>query len=183
LAQAGHPQALQVALGLSRQGMPAQGVQAAADDHDLGSPETYIGYERAANFSSPGGALQDTTADYRLPASLGRNDWGLAGDWRVKSQYASLQRPAGRIVFRFHARDLHLVLGPGADGKPVHFVIRIDGAPPGDAHGGDVAPDGSGVVTDERLYQLVRQKGSVTDRTFEIEFLDRGVQAYSFTFG
>jgi cytochrome c biogenesis protein CcdA/thiol-disulfide isomerase/thioredoxin len=183
LAQAGHPQALQVALGLSRQGMPAQGVQAAADDHDLGSPETYIGYERAANFSSPGGALQDTTADYRLPASLGLNDWGLAGDWRVKSQYASLQRPAGRIVFRFHARDLHLVLGPGADGKPVHFVIRIDGAPPGDAHGGDVAPDGSGVVTDERLYQLVRQKGSVTDRTFEIEFLDRGVQAYSFTFG
>lgn len=181
LAQAGHPQALQVALGLSR--MPAQGVQAAADDHDLGSPETYIGYARAANFSSPGGALQDTAADYRLPASLGLNDWGLAGDWRVKSQYASLQRPAGRIGFRFHARDLHLVLGPGADGKPVHFVIRIDGAPPGNAHGSDVAPDGSGVVTDERLYQLVRQKRAVTDRTFEIEFLDRGVQAYSFTFG
>ncbi|MGB6487895.1 MAG: cytochrome c biogenesis protein DipZ [Steroidobacteraceae bacterium] len=183
LAEAGHSQALQVALGMPRQDMPAQGVQAAADDHDLGSPETYIGYERAANFSSPGGALQDTATDYRLPASLGQNDWGLAGDWRVKSQYASLQRPAGRIVFRFHARDLHLVLGPGADGKPVHFVIRIDGAPPGDAHGSDVAPDGSGVVTDERLYQLVRQKGAVTDRTFEIEFLDRGAQAYSFTFG
>jgi cytochrome c biogenesis protein CcdA/thiol-disulfide isomerase/thioredoxin len=183
LAEAGHPQALQVALGMPRQDMPAQGVQAAADDRDLDSPETYIGYERAANFSSPGGAMENASADYRLPASLGLNDWGLAGDWRVKSQYASLQRQAGSIAFRFHARDLHLVLGPGADGKPVHFVIRIDGAPPGDAHGSDVAPDGSGVVTDERLYQLVRQRGSVTDRTFEIEFLDPGVQAYSFTFG
>ena len=111
------------------------------------------------------------------------NDWGLAGDWRVRAQYASLQRPAGRIVFRFHARDLHLVLGPAADGKPVHFVIRIDGAAPGEAHGSDVAPDGSGVVTAERLYQLVRQTGPVADRTFEIEFLDPGVQAYSFTFG
>jgi cytochrome c biogenesis protein CcdA/thiol-disulfide isomerase/thioredoxin len=183
LAEAGHAQALQVALGMPQQDMPAQGVQAAADDHDLDSPETYIGYERAANFSSPGGALQNVAAVYRLPMALDLNDWGLAGDWRVRSQYASLQRPAGRIVFRFHARDLHLVLGPGADGKPVHFVIRIDGAPPGDAHGSDVAPDGSGVVTAERLYQLVRQKGSVTDRTFEIEFLDPGVQAYSFTFG
>jgi cytochrome c biogenesis protein CcdA/thiol-disulfide isomerase/thioredoxin len=183
LAEAGHPQALQVALGLPGQDMPAQGVQAAADDRDLDSPETYIGYERAENFSSPGGLMPDASADYRLPAALDLNDWGLAGDWRVKSQYASLQRPAGRIAFRFHARDLHLVLGPGADGKPVHFVIRIDGAPPGDAHGSDVAPDGSGVVTADRLYQLVRQKGPVTDRTFEIEFLDPGVQAYSFTFG
>jgi cytochrome c biogenesis protein CcdA/thiol-disulfide isomerase/thioredoxin len=183
LAEAGHAQALQVAVGMPQQDMPAQGAQAAADDGDLDSPETYIGYERAANFSSPGGAMQDAAADYRLPAALALNDWGLAGDWRVKSQYASLQRPAGRIEFRFHARDLHLVLGLGADGKPVHFLIRIDGAPPGDAHGSDVAPDGSGVVTDERLYQLVRQKRSVTDRTFEIEFLDPGVQAYSFTFG
>jgi cytochrome c biogenesis protein CcdA/thiol-disulfide isomerase/thioredoxin len=183
LAEAGHTQALQVPLGMPGQDAPAQGVQAAADDRDLDSPETYIGYERAANFSSPGGAMQDVATDYRLPAALDLNDWGLAGDWQVKSDYASLQRPAGRIVFRFHARDLHLVLGPGADGKPVHFFILIDGAPPGDAHGSDVAPDGSGVVTDERLYQLVRQKGPVTDRTFEIEFLDPGVQAYSFTFG
>jgi cytochrome c biogenesis protein CcdA/thiol-disulfide isomerase/thioredoxin len=183
LAEDGHAQALQVALGMPRQDMPAQGVQAAADDRDLGSPETYIGYERAANFSSPGGAVQNASADYRLPPALDLNDWGLAGDWRVRAQYASLQRPAGRIVFRFHARDLHLVLGPGADGRPVHFVIRIDGAPPGEAHGSDVAPDGSGVVTAERLYQLVRQAGPVADRTFEIEFLDPGVQAYSFTFG
>ncbi len=183
LAEAGHPQALQVALGPSRQDMPAQGVQAAADDHDLDSPETYIGYERADHFSSPGGALPDAVADYRLPAALALNDWGLAGDWRVKAHYASLQRPTGRIVFRFHARDLHLVLSPGADGKAVHFVIRIDGAAPGDAHGSDVAADGSGVVTEERLYQLVRQQGAITDHTFEIEFLDRGVQAYSFTFG
>jgi cytochrome c biogenesis protein CcdA/thiol-disulfide isomerase/thioredoxin len=183
LAEAGHAQALQVALGMPQQDMPAQGVQAAADDRDLDSPETYIGYERAANFSSPGGAVQNASADYRLPPALDLNAWGLAGDWRVRAQYASLQRPAGRIIFRFHARDLHLVLGPGADGKPVHFVIRIDGAPPGQAHGSDVAPDGSGVVTAERLYQLVRQTGPVADRTFEIEFLDPGVQAYSFTFG
>jgi cytochrome c biogenesis protein CcdA/thiol-disulfide isomerase/thioredoxin len=182
LGDAGHPQALRVALGL-RQNLPAQGVQAAADDHDLDSPETYIGYDRAENFSSPGGAVQDNSASYKVPVDLGLNDWGLAGDWRVKSQYASLQRPSGRIVFRFHARDLHLVLGPGMDGKPVHFVIRIDGAAPGDAHGSDVAPDGSGVVTEQRLYQLVRQRGTVTDHTFAIEFLDRGVQAYSFTFG
>ena len=183
LAEAGHPQALQVALGLSQQGMPMRGVQAAADEHDLDSPETYIGYERAANFSSPGGAVHDAATDYRAPATLGLNDWGLAGDWHVAAQYARLQRPTGRIIFRFHARDLHLVLGPGAEDKPVHFVIRIDGAAPGDAHGSDAAPDGSGVVTAERLYQLVRQKGPVTDHTFEIEFLDRGVQAYSFTFG
>jgi cytochrome c biogenesis protein CcdA/thiol-disulfide isomerase/thioredoxin len=182
LAEAGHPQVLQMTVGL-QPGLPAQGVQAAADGRDLGSPETYIGYQRAANFSSPGGAVEDAPANYLVPPVLGRNDWGLAGDWQVKSHYASLQRPAGRIVFRFHARDLHLVLGPGTDGKPVHFVIRIDGAAPGDAHGSDVAPDGSGVVTEERLYQLVRQRGPVTDHTFEIEFLDGGVQAYSFTFG
>jgi cytochrome c biogenesis protein CcdA/thiol-disulfide isomerase/thioredoxin len=183
LAEAGHPQALQAVLGLSQQGMPMRGVQAAADEGDLDSPETYIGYERAANFSSPGGAVRNAAADYMAPATLGLNDWGLAGDWHVGAQYARLQRPAGRIVFRFHARDLHLVLGPGAEGKPVHFVIRIDGAAPGDAHGSDAAPDGSGVVAAERLYQLVRQKGPVTDHTFEIEFLDPGVQAYSFTFG
>jgi len=183
LADAGHPQALQVALGLSPQGIPLQGAQAAADEKDLQSPETYIGYDRAENFSSAGGAVHDAMADYTVPAALGLNDWGLAGDWRIGAQSARLQRPAGRIVFRFHARDLHLVLGPGADGKPVHFLIRLDGAAPGDSHGSDVAPDGSGVVTGQRLYQLVRQSGPVTDRTFEIEFLDPGVQAYSFTFG
>jgi len=183
LAEAGHSQALQVSLGLPRQDMTLHGVQAASDERDLGSPETYVGYERAQNFSSPGGAIHDAAADYTVPATLGLNNWGLAGDWRIDAQYARLQRPSGRIVFRFHARDLHLVLGPGAASKPVHFVIRIDGAAPGDAHGGDVAPDGTGVVTEQRLYQLVRQRGPVTDHTFEIEFLDPGVHAYSFTFG
>ena len=183
LAEAGHRQALQVARGLPRQGLSLHGVQAASDPRDVRSPETYIGYERAENFSSPGGAIHDTAADYTVPAGLSLNDWGLSGDWRVDAQYARLQRPSGRIVFRFHARDLHLVLGPGAASRPVHFVIRIDGAAPGDAHGGDVAPDGTGVVTEQRLYQLVRQRGPVTDRTFEIEFLDPGVHAYSFTFG
>ncbi|MGH8179477.1 MAG: cytochrome c biogenesis protein DipZ [Steroidobacteraceae bacterium] len=183
LAEAGHRQALQVALGLPRQDMTLHGVQAASDEQDLRSPETYIGYERAAHFRSPNGAIHNAASDYTVPASLGLNDWGLAGDWRIDAQDARLQRPSGRIVFRFHARDLHLVLGPGTEGKPVHFVIRIDGAPPGNAHGGDVAPDGTGVVTDQRLYQLVRQRGPVADHTFEIEFLDPGVHAYSFTFG
>ena len=163
--------------------MPAQGVQAAADDHDLDSPETYIGYERAANFSSPGGAVQNASADYRLPPALGLNDWGLAGDWRVRCAVRESAAPR-----RPHRLSLPCArpaprAGSEADGKPVHFVIRIDGAAPGDAHGSDVAPDGNGVVTAERLYQLVRQRGPVTDHTFEIEFLDRGVQAYSFTFG
>jgi cytochrome c biogenesis protein CcdA/thiol-disulfide isomerase/thioredoxin len=183
LAEAGHRQALQVALGLPRQDMTLHGVQAASDEHDLRSPETYIGYERAAHFSSPNGAIHNAASNYTVPPSLSLNDWGLAGDWRIDAQDARLQRPSGRIVFRFHARDLHLVLGPGTQGKPVHFVIRIDGAPPGNAHGGDVATDGTGVVTDQRLYQLVRQRGPVADHTFEIEFLDPGVHAYSFTFG
>jgi cytochrome c biogenesis protein CcdA/thiol-disulfide isomerase/thioredoxin len=183
LADAGHPQALQAALGLPPQDMPMGGVQAAADERDLDSPETYVGYERAANFSSPGGAVHNAAADYSVPAALDLNDWGLSGDWRIGAQYARLQHPSGGIVFRFHARDLHLVLGPGPGGRPVRFRVRIDGAAPGNAHGSDVTPAGSGVVTEERLYQLVRQTGPVTDHTFEIEFLDPGVQAYSFTFG
>ena len=183
LADAGHPRALHVALGLPRQDALTQGVQAAADNRDLDSPETYIGYERAENFGSPGGAVHDASARYTVPAALDLNEWGLAGDWRIGAHSASLQHSSGGIAFRFHARDLHLVLGPGADDKAVRFMIHIDGVAPGDAHGSDVAPDGSGVVTEQRLYQLVRQRGPVTDHTFEIEFLDPGVQAYSFTFG
>jgi hypothetical protein len=114
---------------------------------------------------------------------LALNDWTLDGHWNVGSERATSAAPASRIVYRFHARDLHLVLGPGADGKPVRFKVMIDGKAPGDAHGTDVAPDGSGSVTEQRLYQLVRQPGDVADRTFSIEFLDPGVSAYAFTFG
>jgi len=159
------------------------GVQQAADMSDVRSPETYIGYERAEKFVSPGGAKPDRLANYSVPASLALNDWGLKGSWNIGSEQASSATPSSQITYRFHARDLHLVLGPGADGKPVRFKVTIDGKAPGDAHGTDVTPDGSGTVTGQRLYQLVRQQGDVADHTFSIEFIDSGVSAYAFTFG
>ncbi|MGO4808686.1 cytochrome c biogenesis protein DipZ [Cupriavidus sp. 2MCAB6] len=181
LAEAGHAGAAKVAAGLGATG--AQGVQMAADKAEIQSGETYLGYERAENFASPGGEAQDKAHTYTAPAQPALNDWGLAGTWKVGAEHATLAGASGRIVYRFHARDLHLVLGPGKDGKPVRFRVTIDGAAPGDAHGTDVAADGSGTVTEQRLYQLVRQNGKVADRTFAIEFLDAGVEAYAFTFG
>jgi cytochrome c biogenesis protein CcdA/thiol-disulfide isomerase/thioredoxin len=160
----------------------AKGAEAASDTGNVQSPETYIGYERAENFVSPGGAVQNSPHVYASGAPR-LNEWGLAGDWTIDGERAVLNQKDGRIVYKFHARDLHLVLGPETDGKPVHFRIMIDGAAPGDNHGMDVDADGKGVVTEQRLYQLVRQYGKVTDHTFEIEFLDPGVQAYAFTFG
>ncbi|MHA4977663.1 cytochrome c biogenesis protein DipZ [Pseudomonas sp. DR208] len=147
----------------------AKGVQQAPDMNEVQSPETYLGSQRAENFVKSG------------PLAL--NQWTLQGQWNVGGQQATLDQAGGRIVYRFHARDLHLVLGPGADGKPVRFKVTIDGQAPGGAHGTDVAPDGSGTVTEQRLYQLVRQPGAVQDRTFTIEFLDPNVSAYAFTFG
>jgi cytochrome c biogenesis protein CcdA/thiol-disulfide isomerase/thioredoxin len=161
----------------------AQGVMMAADNTDMLSPETYVGYERAENFASAGGESHDKAHDYPAPTGLGVNDWGLAGVWNVGEEHATLQRPGGKITYRFHARDLHLVLGPGKDNKPVRFRVSIDGALPGNDHGTDVTADGTGTVTEQRLYQLVRQTGDVKDRTFTIEFLDPGVEAYAFTFG
>ena len=161
----------------------AQGVQQAADMHDVQSPETYVGYQRAEQFVPAKGLLPDTGKTYSPAPQLALNDWSLEGKWNVGAEQATADAPASRIVYRFHARDLHLVLGPGADGKPVRFKVLIDGKAPGDAHGSDVASDGSGSVTEQRLYQLVRQPGSVQDRTFSIEFLDPGVSAYAFTFG
>ncbi|MFM0336756.1 cytochrome c biogenesis protein DipZ [Paraburkholderia fungorum] len=181
LAEAGHPGAAKMATGLLD--ASAQGVQAAADSVDLQSPETYIGYEHAENFVSPGGEAQDQPHTYIAPSQPDLNEWGLAGRWNVGAENATLAAASGTIVYRFHARDLHLVLGPGSDGKPVRFRVTIDGAAPGNAHGTDVAADGSGTVTSQRLYQLVRQTGEVKDHTFSIEFLDPGVEAYSFTFG
>jgi len=161
----------------------ATGTELAADMADVQSPETYVGFERAENFASPGGQLPDTPNDYAAPIDLARNQWALDGNWTVGAENAVLDAAGGRIAYRFHARDLHLVLGPGADGKPVRFRVRIDGLPPGEDHGVDTDGNGDGVVTEHRLYQLVRAKGGVRDRLFEIEFLDRGVQAYAFTFG
>ncbi|MBO9709509.1 MAG: cytochrome c biogenesis protein DipZ [Caulobacter sp.] len=160
----------------------AQGAQMASDGRDVASPETYLGYDRAEHFVSPGGALPDKARTYAA-AKLGLNDWALAGRWTVGAEAARLETAGGAIRFRFHARDLHLVLGPGADGRPVRYRVTIDGAAPGQDHGSDTNAAGEGVVTRQRLYQLVRQQGAVKDRTFEIQFLDPGVSAYAFTFG
>ncbi|MQA19619.1 cytochrome c biogenesis protein DipZ [Rugamonas rivuli] len=161
----------------------AKGVQQAADMGQVASPETYLGYERAQNFASPESQAADQARSYTAPAKPSLNQWGLAGSWLSQPDQVTLNQGTGRIVYRFHARDLHLVLGPGKDGKPVRFRVTIDGAAPGANHGTDVAADGSGTITGQRLYQLVRQSGSIGDRTFSIEFLDPGVQAYAFTFG
>ncbi|TVT85172.1 cytochrome c biogenesis protein DipZ [Pseudomonas sp. H3(2019)] len=161
----------------------AQGVQQAPDMNEVRSPETYVGYQRSEHFVPEASLAPDKIVAYSAPATLALNDWTLDGHWNVGSERATSAAGASRIVYRFHARDLHLVLGPGADGKPVRFKVMIDGKAPGDAHGTDVAPDGSGSVTEQRLYQLVRQPGDVADRTFSIEFLDPGVSAYAFTFG
>src|ERR1700689_1769672 len=161
----------------------ATGAEAASDEADVKSPETYIGFARSENFASPGGAVGDTPHLYSTGDLSRLNDWGLSGDWTVGGQSATLNKTDGAISFRFHARDLHLVLGPNADGKPVRFRVTIDGAKPGESHGADVNADGEGVVTDHRLYQLVRQSGPIMDRTFPIQFLDPDVQAYAFTFG
>ncbi len=181
LVEAGHPEAADVPLGLG--GTTESGVQVQADNADMRSPETYIGFERAKGFASPGGVAQDRAHDYRAPSNPGLNHWGLSGDWSVSAEHATLARPGGEIVYRFHARDLHLVLGPRPDGKPVRFRVTVDDKAPGDAHGSDVTPDGTGTVTEQRLYQLVRQPGDVADHTFAIQFLDPGVQAFAFTFG
>ncbi|OGN51313.1 MAG: cytochrome C biogenesis protein [Caulobacterales bacterium RIFOXYB1_FULL_67_16] len=160
----------------------AQGAEAAADMSRLGSPETYVGYARAENFRSPGGFARDALKTY-APASLNLNDWSLSGSWRVTREHAELASAGGRVAFRFRARDLHLVMGPGASGSSPRFRVRIDGRAPGADAGADIDAQGLGRIDDQRLYQLIRQTGSVDQRTFEIEFLDPGVQVFAFTFG
>ncbi|HCJ99897.1 MAG TPA: cytochrome C biogenesis protein [Serratia grimesii] len=159
-----------------------QGVEQAAGNQTDISPETYLGYARAQNFAS-GEVTQDKSASYDVPASLSLNDWGLVGNWTVGEESVTLNAPQGRIVYRFHARDLHLVLGPSAGGKPVAFKVTLDGKVPGEMHGTDVTPDGRGVVTDQRLYQLIRQTDGAGEHTFSIEFEQAGAAAYAFTFG
>ncbi len=178
LAEAG-----QKDLGSGTVTVSATGAEAASDSDSVKSPETYIGFMRSENFSSPGGTKQDVDHVYTLPPELRLNQWALAGTWKREDEKATLDAAGGRIAFRFHARDLHLVLGPAGDGKPVRFRVLLDGKPPGEDHGIDAAADGTGTVKEQRLYQLVRQKGPVKERTFEIEFLDPGVQAFAFTFG
>jgi hypothetical protein len=161
----------------------ARGIEAAADWRNLKSPENYLGFERTQNFASHGGAHLDKSRVYELPARLRLNEWALSGDWTVNKQAAALNKPNGVIANRFHARDLHLVMGPTAPGTSVRFRVLIDGQPPGAAHGIDVDEQGYGAVTEHRLYQLIRQPRPIADRQFQIEFLGPGVEAFAFTFG
>ncbi|MEO7208724.1 MAG: cytochrome c biogenesis protein DipZ [Steroidobacteraceae bacterium] len=161
----------------------AAGVEAPPDEAHDQSPETYVGYRRADNFASRGGFAQDQAHVYSAPAALKLNQWALGGSWKVDPEKAVLGASGGKIEFRFYARDLHLVLGPGSDGKPVRFRVTLDGAQPAASHGADTDSGGAGVIDRQRLYQLIRQSGKVGEHVFSIEFFDPGVQAYSFTFG
>jgi thiol-disulfide isomerase/thioredoxin len=161
----------------------ATGVEVAAEWESLWSPENYLGYGRTENFASPNGAVRGTRHGYTVPARLRLNHWALSGDWTVERQAIVLHEAEGRIVYRFHARDLHLVMAPAMPGSPIRFRVRHDTQPPGAAHGTDVDDQGHGTLTEPRLYQLVRQPGPVAERTFEVTFLDPGVHAYAFTFG
>jgi thiol-disulfide isomerase/thioredoxin len=159
------------------------GAEAAADWGDLKSEENYVGYERTENFASPGGERSNKSRVYAAPARLGLNHWALTGDWTVEKVSIVLNQANGRIVYQFHARDLHLVMGPATRGTTVQFRVFIDGQPAGAAHGVDVDDQGCGTVTEQRMYQLIRQPGPIVDRQFEIEFTDAGAEASSFTFG
>jgi thiol-disulfide isomerase/thioredoxin len=159
------------------------GAEVQADWSDLKTGETYVGYDRAENFSSPGGLASGKSHVYAAPTKLELNHWALVGDWTAGKQGTISNEANGRIVFRFHARDVHLVMGPATRGSSVRFRVRIDGAPPGDAHGVDADAQGNGTVTEQRLYQLIRQPKPIVDRQFEIEFLDPGAEAVVFTFG
>jgi thiol-disulfide isomerase/thioredoxin len=161
----------------------ARGAEAAADWHDLKSGENYVGYERTENFASPGGASREKRQEYALPSRLRLNHWALSGDWTMGREAIVLNQPNGRIMYRFHARDLHLVMGPAAPKAPVRFRVLIDGQAPHGAHGVDVDDQGNATLTEPRMYQLIRQPTPISDRQCEIEFLDAGVEAYSFTFG
>jgi len=160
-----------------------EGVEAQADWANLESPETYLGYQQGQSFASPGGAEFDEPRSYVVPDSLRLNRWALEGDWTIELRACVLNGAEGRIVFRFHARDVNLVLSPPPGGTPVPFHVRIDGDPPADARGLDVDEQGNGTVTQQRLYQLIRQRGPILDRTFEIGFGEPGVAGYVFTFG
>jgi thiol-disulfide isomerase/thioredoxin len=177
LAEAGHAD-----VGSGLVAVDAQGASAASGTEGVMSPETYLGFERAERFVSPGGIARDTRRTYAA-ADLAFNDWALTGDWTVGREHASLAAADGTIVYRFRARDLHLVLGPAKGGTPVRFRVTLDGRPPAGDHGMDVDDKGEGVVREQRLYQLIRQGGAIRERSFEIRFLDPGVEAFAFTFG
>ena len=163
-------------------GVSPDGIEA-THSRDVQSPETYLGYRQAEHFASPERLAHDSVKTYSPPAKPKLNQWGFSGSWKDGEESAVPQAAGGKIIFRFHARDLHLVMAPATDGKPIRLKVTLDGAAPGENSGGDIAPDGTGVVREPRLYQLIRQKGPIKDVTFGIEFLDPGVHALDFTFG
>lgn len=156
----------------------ARGIESAADWTNLRSPENYVGRERTQNF-----APSRRGSCYVVPARLKLNHWALAGDWAINKRAIVLNEGRGSIAYRFHARDLHLVMGPAAPEKAVRFCVTIDGQAPGPAHGTDIDAQGYGTLAESRLYQLIRQPKDIADRQFAIEFFGRGVQAFAFTFG
>jgi thiol-disulfide isomerase/thioredoxin len=160
-----------------------KGVEAAPDFAHEESPESYLGYRQAERFASPERFIKDSPKTYSAPAKPSLNQWGLSGSWAVGPEAVMLQSAPGKVIFRFHSRDLNLILAPAKDGIPVRFKVTLDGAAPGENCGSDSSPDGTGVIREPRLYQLIRQKEGIQDRTFEIEFQEDGAQALDFTFG
>jgi len=170
-------------LGPAFASVVAHGIEAAADSANLKSAENYVGYLRTEQFASSGGIVRDKASVYTAPARLSLNAWSLAGNWTMFDSFATLNNTGGRMLYQFHARDLHLVMAPAAVGKPVRFRVLVDGQPPRQDHGLDVDDSGVGIAVEARLYQLIRQRGRLVDRRFEIEFLDAHVQIYAITFG
>jgi thiol-disulfide isomerase/thioredoxin len=178
LAEDGHAVA-----DLALVSVDSRGAEVAADWSSLASPESYLGYGRAESLASPEELLPDEPRAYRTPSRLRLNEWALSGNWTVRQEFAALNSPGGKITYRFHARDLHLIMGPAANASAVRFRVSIDGRPPGASHGVDTDEDGLGTVDVPRMYQLIRQHGPIADRQFVIEFLDSGPQVFVFTFG
>jgi thiol-disulfide isomerase/thioredoxin len=161
----------------------AQGAEVAADWKTLATPETYIGYANGERFASPGGKVRDRSQTYAAPEQLKINTWALAGDWTMKREFSVANKANGKVTFRFHARDVHLVMGPATRGSTLRYRVTIDGKPPGASHGVDVDAQGLGTLDQPRMYQLIRQTGPIADRQVEIEFVDPGAQLFAFTFG
>jgi len=161
----------------------ADGFEIAADLEHLRSPENFLGYERTEGFASSGGVINDTPTLYSAPQQLHLNQWALSGEWNIGKERVLSSKSGGKIIYRFHARDLHLIMGPSKPGSSIKFRVLIDGKPPGAAHGLDVDDNGNGIVTEQRMYQLIRQTGSIADTEFEIEFFEPDVEVYDFTFG
>lgn len=160
-----------------------QGIEVPADWDDVKSPETYVGYDKADAFASPGGAVPDRAHAYVAPRNLSLNQWALDGDWTIGKEFITSNAPAARLLMRFHSRDLNLVMGTPRDATPVRFRVTLDGQPPGAGHGTDINADGSGTAGAQRTYQLIRQRSPSADGVCQIEFLDPGVEVFVFTFG